>query len=52
MHKYNALYTRTLSWHVLTPTSFSIMSLSITPLSHRLVLKKIKTQRVSHHAEA
>ena len=52
MHKYNTLYTRKLSWHVLTPTSFSIMSLSITPLSHRLVLKKIKTQRVSHHAEA
>ena len=21
MHKYNTLYTRTLSWHVLTPTS-------------------------------
>ena len=22
MHKYNTLYTRTLSWHVLPPTSY------------------------------
>ena len=22
MHKYNTLYTRKLSWHVLTPTSY------------------------------
>ena len=25
IHKYNTLYTRTLSWHVLTPTSYILL---------------------------
>jgi len=32
IHKYNTLYTRTLSWHVLTPTSYIFSITMLLPL--------------------